>query len=333
MRADRNRKGSQKKPQKKLKNRLLLIVVLILIAGVAAEVTALLTMTNIDRRFTRSVERGLYDGWALDGGELQLQTEGRITDTAFIEAEYEAISEYVHRKYKDDELGHLANEYISALNECRRAAARHDPAKDFDEFWAHFSEPYGRRVKALYAMHTGDFSFLLENEEYLDEISNIVAQGWLLDSIDSLSFNKVVDGDTVVFRTRLLNESGCDIEYLDLEIELLNKKGDVVETSSVYVPEVPADEMMDLKFISTSPNAARYRIVSEACRFREPVPEEEEDEAPETGLDAATGDDAEEAPQDDAENVQDAVPEEAPQDKTDDVQDADPEELTGDVQV
>lgn len=303
MRADRNRNGTQKKPRKKLKNKLLLVVVLILVAGVAAEVSALLTMTNIDRRFTRSVERGLYDGWTLDGGELQLQTDGRITDTAFIDAEYEAISEYVHRKYKDDELGHLANEYISALNECRRAAARHDPAKDFDTFWTHFSEPYGRRVKALYSMHMGDFSFLLENEEYNNEIDNIVAQGWLLDAIDSLSFNKTIDGDALVFRTRLLNESGYDIEYLDLEIELLNKKGDVVETSSVYVTEVPADEMMDLRFISTSPNAAQYRIVSEACRFREPVPEED-DGVLETGLDAAAEDDTEEAPQEDTGDVQ-----------------------------
>jgi hypothetical protein len=268
MRSDRNGKHGKIKADPRSVNRLLLIIVLILVVIVAAEIFALLSITSIDRRFTRSVQRGLYDGWSLSKSETQLQETGRITDTAFIEAERSAISEYIRKKYKDDDLGHLANEYISALNKCHNAAASHDPAKDYEGFWPLFSEPYGRRVKAVYEMYKGDYGLVLDDPAYEKEITNLLSQGWLIDATEKLSFSNTTKDGVRTFSAELQNESGCYIEYLNLDIELLDNNGKTVETSSVFVTDIPPDEMMKLQFICTSSKAVRYRIASENFRFR-----------------------------------------------------------------
>lgn len=289
MRTDRYRKGNGKhsrydrKKPKGPRRVILIVLVLLLVAGVTAEVVTLLSITNIDRRFTRSVERGLYDGWSLSINETQLQSAGRITDTGFIDKEYEAISEYVHRKYTDDDLGHLANEYISALNDCRHVAQQHDPEKDFDDFWTYFSDPYARRVKALYGLYKGDYNFMLDNEQFRSQISGLIAQGWLLESVEGLKFSNVTVGNNLVFSSRLTNESGRDIEYLNLDIELLDKKGNVAETSSVYVTDIRDGGMMNLRFLSTSGKAVKYRVVSEACQFRDLAEKDIETENTGTG--------------------------------------------------
>lgn len=268
MRAKKYGKHDKSNPPKKSRNRLMLIIVLCLIALVAVEVVALMSITNVDRRITRSIQRGLYDGWSLNKTELQLQETGRITDTGFIEAERSAISEYINKKYKDDELGHLVNEYIFALNKCHNAAMRYDPAKDYDGFWSLFSEPYGRRVKALYEMYNGDYDLELDDPEHEEELANLLAQGWLLDTIENLSFNNSDKDGIRTFKTMIRNDSGSDIEYLNLDIELLDKEGKVVETSSVYLTDIKDGLMMPLRFISTSEKAVKYRIVSETVRFR-----------------------------------------------------------------
>ena len=79
------------------------------------------------------------------------------------------------------------------------------------------------------------------------------------------------------YDAELKNESGLGIEYLDLEVELLDASGKVKETSSVYITDADIDENMHLRFIGTSDKVTEYRIVSETCKFKER--EEETDEA------------------------------------------------------
>lgn len=269
MRTDRYREADKAAKKRKRRN-VLLVVILLLAAGVAAALWTILTMTSIDQRFTRSVERGLYAGWSLDADETQLQTKGKITDTAFIDEEYAAVSEYMGKKYKDDELAGLAKEYTSALKNCRKAATQYDPDKDFDRFWAAFSEPYGRRVRVLYKLYAGDYGFDLSNNDYREESSGLIAQGWFLETVSGLKFSKSEKDGIRTFKTNVNNDSGKDIEYLNIDVELLDKDGKPVETSSIYLTDIKAGEKMPLQFLSASEKSVSYRISSETIRFKEP---------------------------------------------------------------
>lgn len=267
MRTDRYRK-QEIEARKRRRRNALLVVILLLIAAVTAEVWTLLTMTSIDQRFTRNVERGLYAGWSLDADETQLQTDGRITDTSFIDAEYDAVSEYMNRKYKDDELADLAKEYTSALKSCRSAARQFDPASDFNKFWAAFSEPYGRRVRALYKLYRGEYGLDLSSDAYSEETEYLLSQGWLLETLSGLTFHNTDRDGINTFFASIRNDSGRDIDYLNIDVELLDKAGKSVETSSIYLTDIPAGGVIPLRFISTSDKVVSYRISSETASFK-----------------------------------------------------------------
>ncbi len=276
MRMDRYKEEYEEQQRKAKRKRILLVLIFLFIVIVAAEVFALLTLTSIDRSFPRSVERALYEEWETSGNDMQMKTKGHITDTSFIDLELEKVSEYANKQYKDDELSRIADEYITALEDCQKAASEHDPNTDADAFWAAFSEPYGRRLKAIYKLNSGEFHFTPDKKKFEAESSYVLAQGWLLNATESLSFTRSNDGKSTSFYTTLKNDSGLGIEYLDLEIELLDATGKLKETSSVYVTDIDNGESVRLKFVSTSDKAAKYRIASETCKFREKEVESDE---------------------------------------------------------
>lgn len=268
MRSDRYEKSEKHDAKKKKRSKwFIFVVIIILVAAVAFELWTLLTLTSIDRRFTRNVERGLYAGWDLDTDETQMRTAGRITDTGFIDTEYDAVSDYMNRKYKDDALADIARQYTSALKACRKAAKKYNPVKDFDKFWAAFSRPYGDRLRALYKLQSGDYGFVLNVDDYPEESEYLLSQGWLLETVSSLKFSSFEKDGIRTFETRIRNDSGSDIKYLNIDVEILDKNGKKIELSSVYLADIKAGDMMHLQFISSSEKAASYRIVSETVNF------------------------------------------------------------------
>lgn len=276
MRMDRYKEEYEAQKRNAKKKRILLVLIFVFVAILAAEIATLLTLTSIDRSFPRYVEHALYDEWDLSEGDMQMQTTGRITDTRFIDLELDAISEYANKSYKDDDLSRIAHEYITALKECQTAASEHDPVAEPDAFWKAFSGPYGRRLKAIYKLHNGDFHFSLNKKKYEAQSAYILAQGWLLTATDNIKFTKTGSGDTAFFDASLQNDSGLGIEYLNIDVELLDNAGKVKETSSVYIRNVESGDNMRLRFMSTSSAVNRYRIVSETCKFKEKEVETDE---------------------------------------------------------
>lgn len=266
MRLDRYREEERKRKLRKRKIGII-IIVLLLSAGIVAECVVLMRITTIDRRFVRNVERGVRAGWDLDNNELQLQKTGKITDVGFINEEFEAIKDYRNHRYKDDDLGKLANEYISAVTECRKAARKHNPEKDYDAFWSEFTVPYGRRIHALYTMQQGDFKMDLDKEEYEDEYSNLIAQGWLMGKLESAEFIVTEEKGAKIFETSFLNESGYNINYLNIEVVFLNSEGRAIEHSAAFVENIENHGLIELKFSCTSKKAVKYQIVGQTCKL------------------------------------------------------------------
>lgn len=255
------------KPQRRKRKRILLVVlILILAAGTAAEIMIIKSMSTADRVFVRSIQRGLYSGWDLDRNEMQLAGTGQITDTSFVDKELEAVNSFKNRKFQDEELGRMADDYISALRACRSAAHRYSPGKDYDLFWENFSLPYGKRMEALYRIYTGEYNLSLDDTHYPEEVSNLLLQGWAIGKTRTLSFD-IADTETAgtEFRTDFVNDSGYDLKYLDIELELLDADGKVITTASVYEEDIRNGSNAVLRFFHVGRKCAGYRIIGMTC--------------------------------------------------------------------
>ena len=237
------------------------------------------TLTTVDQRFIRDMDRGLTASWALKNNEVQLQTLSEKNDTSFIETEYAAVEKYSNAKFHSKKLGKLAAEYIGALEQCRGVAESSDPNKDFNAFWKDFSEPYGQRLMAVYKIYKGDYGLLLNSEGSSAERDNLLAQGWLLNKAGEIEFKLVEKDGTTAYVAEIKNDSGFDLEFLDLEVALYDKKGKAIETVSAYAEDIQKGKTFELTFYQTGDKKiAQYMIVSEICKVKSkdsPAPEEE----------------------------------------------------------
>ena len=271
MRQDRYKIEEQKKKNRKIKRRkkILTVFVLLLIAGVAAECYILFGMTTVDKRFERSVGRGLSESWKQKTNDLTFQKKGMMKGISFIETEYEAVHQFRNHRFEDKELYELSEDYISALNACRRAAKRRDPLKDFDAFWELFSEPYGQRLKAIYKLYTGNYNLGIDKESMTAEKKATLAMGWLLCKLDEVKFKKTggAEGNSA-YGVEFRNDSEADIEYIDIAIELVDKDGNVLETVSAYTEKISRNGKAEMKFTCTAEKVAKYRITNATIKLR-----------------------------------------------------------------
>ena len=237
------------------------ITVILLLATIVAAAD-LVYLTSVDKRFLRCAERGLLAGWEQSAPESTLRDLDQKSDTAFIDAEHAAVAYFLGKKFKDESLGSLATDYINALNECSKVKAKSDPNKNFNKFWKNFSEPYGRRIRAIYALEKGDYRFLLElPDKYRKDNDELMLQGWALNKTAEIVFDRGKDSDNELV-AEVVNDSGYDLEYIDLTVDLYNKKGKYIETLSVYRSGIKKDETIKLHCYESEAGKTREFVVT-----------------------------------------------------------------------
>ena len=251
--------------QKKMK-----IAVGIMIAVLLCLSAVVYNITGVDARFIRDMGRGLDASLALENGEGELQDLSKKNSTEFIDIEYEAVSKYRKAAFRKKKLGELAVQYLDALEECREVASNYDPEENYGLFWNAFSQTYGKRLTAIYMINSGDYGLDLEYSDHRDKAADLLAQGWILSKVGDIEFTRSVKKDgTVVFTDKLVNDSGLDIGYIDLEVELYNSEGVVVETASAYAEGIKNGDEFTLEFFRVgNSDAEQFRIVSAICRAK-----------------------------------------------------------------
>ena len=254
---------------------ILSVLIFIMIAAVAAEIIVLKGMTSADRRFTRRVERGVAEGWKNGKSDLQLRDQGRITDTAFIDKELEAVEEFRNKSYKDKELGKLARRYIDDLKKCRAAAQENDPVKDNEAFWDKFSGPYTDRLIILRKLYNSDYKIGSSWDSYRELRDEVLLRGWAAETAEALRFVKETGTDgNYKYKAVLTNDSGADIAYLNIELELYDSSDKAAGLAEVYKENIKDGSKVDLVFYSGK-EAASYRAAYVDCASEERADEQE----------------------------------------------------------
>ena len=261
-------KSKKKRSKKEI---ILLVSIAVLLALTVWAVVLLSREAGTDARFIRDLDRGLTASWAQKNDEFRLQKKEEGMSTNFIDLEYSAVSAYKEQKFRNKKLGKLAKAYIASLEECREAAAVADPNEDFDKFWEAFSEPYGERIKTVYSIYKGKYDLELDDPGYKKKKNMFLAQGWILQKVDGISISREKNKDgTVALRAKVKNDSGFDLKYVNLDLELYNKKGKAVEKLSIFAENIKKGEEFELLGYQLSGSKIDgYKIVSETCEIRQ----------------------------------------------------------------
>lgn len=249
-----------------------------LVLALATAVAFLVLLTSVDQRFIRSAERGVKDGWKVRNAEEYLRRKDRSNDPSFIEIEYEAAGKYAGSDFRSKRLEKAAKEYIAALEDCRKVIATTSPDMDFYGFWRKFSEPYGRRISALYTLQNMGKGFDLRDSRYEDEFEELMLEGWALDKTSKIRFKTKTDKKgRRTFSTTIKNDSGYDLAYLDLTVELYDKNDKLLETDSAYAEDIKNGEERKILFYeSGKAKAVNYAVTAVNCRRKTDKDEKKE---------------------------------------------------------
>ncbi len=270
--------ANEKKRRRRRRKIIFAVVFLLMAAAAVAEITVLKSMTSVDRRFLRGVERGVATGWESGISDLQLREQGCITDTTFIDTELEAVSEFTNKSYQDKELKKLAKRYISDLKKCRSAASSHNPETDSEAFWREFAGPYTDRLIVLRKLYLGDFKMGSGWEAYPEMLDELLSRAWAAETIPQLKFERTGSKNLMgEFKATLQNDSGYDIEFINIDIEIYDSSDALVGTAEVYKEDIADGSSAELVFYFSDQKVSSYRITGvdfEAVQ----MPENEENE-------------------------------------------------------
>ena len=261
---------------KKTRKRAITMIAILFLATITVAADFVL-LTTVDMRFTRAAERGVINGWKIKDAEKNLRLANQPNDTSFIDAEYDAVSEYEGVDFNSKKVSSYAEDYIGALKDCREVIKKYDPDKDFDAFWAHFSGPYGKRIKALYKLQNGRRQFDISQSGFEDERADLMLQGWALNKAESINFKtKTAKNGKRVYSAKIKNDSGYTLDYLDLTVELYDKNNKLIETDAAYAENVKRNDMVELKFYEAAPaRATNYVITAVNCQRKSKNPSAE----------------------------------------------------------
>ena len=261
MRKAKHLAADERAKNHKKKKIALLVIIILLIAAVAAEVFIIRRMSTVDMLFMRSVERGVTEGWKTDNGDLQLKEQGMVTETGFIEKELEYTAEYRDKAFKDSELKELAHSYIDDLKRCSGAAKNHDPVTESEAFWGEFAEPYTERLVQLRRLFVENEYMGRSWDQYPDQLDEILFRGWIAEKIPELSFEVTDAGNGInKYTAKLYNDSGYDIDYINVDVEIYDSKDKLIGVAEVYQEDIKNGRSGELNFYYANKGKISYRV-------------------------------------------------------------------------
>lgn len=203
-----------------------------------------------DEAFMQSLKQGLQAHWDItDDENNQLEDSDYYTEKqkelygSFVDAELNEVQPYANSLFKDTKLQEKAIAYINALNDQKDALeyVTVDTEK-FDKLWG---EAYDNRSKLLVDF-VNDYGLTVD-EKYQNDLDELMTnakevtadenQKKLVDDFaDSIKFEKVKDESGFkTYQATAENTTGLDFEYLNLNINLLDKDDVIIESTTAYV--------------------------------------------------------------------------------------------------
>ena len=219
---------------------------------------------SVDEQFISSMEQGLQERWEINDS----RPDGTKEDwKAYINAEYSAVEKYKDEKFEDKELGKLAKEYITALSKSLDVVDEYNPSSNYDRFWNAYLPYYSDRNLIIRTIYNGNYGFKVseDNQENLD---GLLASGWLSEMLSKIEFTGKDEYGWTTYTASVVNDSGFDLDYVSLEINLLDKSGKTVDVTYASVENWDKDSTRQLEFMSDNSQASSYELVGGDCSIQ-----------------------------------------------------------------
>lgn len=241
-------------------------VIAVLSLLLVIELVVAYVINSPSRRFVRCISRGLNNSWACDYNENNLRNKETGWTSDFIDAEYEAVSGFKGDDYDVESLKKDADDYIAAIEGCKSVLEKYKDNDNFDAFWAEFSTYYGQRITALYNIYKGGYGLTFETKMAKNNMANICTNAWAIKKSEKIKFEKTSSKKSVpTYTATVKNDSGFNLDYINYEIDLVNKKGKTVDVVSAYASDIKKNDEFSLTFYVVGGNVKGYRIVNASC--------------------------------------------------------------------
>lgn len=185
---------------------------------------------TVDENFISDMSKGLEERWKINENSTESTTENW---NSYINAEYDFISKYKDEDFENNDLQNLANEYIESLENAKSITNLVE--SNYDLFWSKYTEIYNDRCIALLNINNilpikvsdknqSNLDGLLQNAQNVIDTRNI---------IKNTNFKiKTKDGIYKTYEATVENTSKLNFTYFNYNINLVDKNGIVVETTS-----------------------------------------------------------------------------------------------------
>ena len=199
-----------------------------------------------DEDFMKDLAAGLEARWSVE--EPEQYTEGDDASkeyyTEMVNAEYEKVTPYLDKKFKDSTLQQKAINYINMIKQQKEALKYMQVNYDkYSELWGEaydersklivdFMENYGLTVSDKYKSTLDDFKTNaqeVEDKEIKDSEVNAI--------LSNMNFKKDKNSsyDWKEYDAVVKNTSSIDFDSFMVNVNLLDKEGVIVESTTVYV--------------------------------------------------------------------------------------------------
>lgn len=203
-----------------------------------------------DAEFIESLKIGLQNRWDISEKDKEIlkENDGVYPDvqtmkesySKCVNAELEQLEEYPSRQFEDTKLQGSAIAYINILNDSLACIDKYLPADEF-EFGEEWEKIYSQRSKAIkefvntYGL-TVDEQYQSTLDDFLSTASYVEEkedkEGEVQQLVNSIKFElKKDDYGYKTYSAVVENTTGISFEYMNLEINLLDEDGVIVEST------------------------------------------------------------------------------------------------------
>ena len=203
-----------------------------------------------DGPFMESLKTGLQKRWdvSAENDKVLAENNGMFPDYntmkksyhSFVSAELEQLSEYPSQEFEDTKLQEKAIAYINMLNDSDECIDKYLPA-DEDKFMEEWEKIYNQRTKAL--KEFVDVYGLTVDEKYQSTLDDMLSTASYVEEkedkeeevqqlVNSIEFELKEDDDGYkTYSAVVENTTDIDFDYIDLEINLLDADGVIIEST------------------------------------------------------------------------------------------------------
>lgn len=209
-----------------------------------------------DEQFLASFQTGLEKRWDIvdneDTSSEDYDEQKTLTDA--VDAELGEVQGYTSATFSDSKLQQAAIEYINCLKDQKDALDYYN--SDYDKYYTKWSKAYDRRSQ-LISDFIADYNLTFP-DKYAQDVKNMQASGKSADETDSqqAAVDKICKGmkfkksgvDT--YAATVKNTSGYEFKDFSISINLIDKKGTVVDSTYDSVQNWKKGQKVRFEFYS-----------------------------------------------------------------------------------